>query len=155
MHDSHALSFLDPSREPRGDAIPLAVVVAGGCGGVGAEDLGRHGFEAVEFASTVEVRAEGRVAEAPPAPQLLVAADDEEPAADELQASCLGGFEIYFQRGELGEFGQGKYSGQINIRDIIWSRISSGNVSSWGCMIPSGRASCWVSSRPGTMAVRI
>jgi len=138
VHDSYALSFLDPNREPGGDAIPFAMVAAGGCGGVGAEDLGRHGFEAVEFTSTVEVRAEGRVAEAPPAPQLLVAADDEEPATDKLQDSCLCGFKIYFQDNESGEFGQTKSSGQFYIRDIIWSRISSGSVSIWGCLIPSG-----------------
>lgn len=98
-HDPRALPCLNPGREPGGGGTFFAIAVAVERGGARTEDPDRNGGcgdEAVKVASTVEGLEEGRVAKAPPAPQLLVAGDGEEAAADELQVARLGRFEIWW-----------------------------------------------------------
>lgn len=114
-HDACALPCLNPGREPGGGGAFFAIAVAGESGGARTEDAGRYGGcveETVKVASTVEGLEEGRVAKAPPAPQLLVAGDGEEAAADELQVARLGRFEIWWTVCRSAEPGRGRGSGE-------------------------------------------
>jgi hypothetical protein len=113
-HDPRALPCLDPGREPEGGGAFFAIAVTGECGGARTEDPGRYrgcGDETVKVASTVEGLEEGRVAKAPPAPQLLVAGDGEEAAGDKLQVACLCRFETWWAACRSAELGRGGVGG--------------------------------------------